>query len=773
MSSSSVPPIQVIIQADDRTAAAFRAAADRINTLQTSTDKTTKSMAGLDSAVQQLLQPFSQLGQGAGAALSSIETNFSSLIRTVSGGGLVTAVAGVAAAALAAAGALGSMAVAGGAYAQRLDLISQKTGIAVRDLQTFEAAGSIVGVSLDDIVTASRKFDQALADSGKGAAAQQAVLHALGVTSKDPKEALLEVADAFTKITDPTLKSSDAITLFGRSGLNMIPFLNLGRDGLKQFDDIVTQFGPHVTQEGVERFQQWEIATTKLSEAWKTLKNDAGGLLPILTSIVTVAANGAKGLTAFLALNGGVFNNGGGYGATNKQNSAQSATAATNDDLQGIVSSLKKQDADALLAKQKEYFDLVKAGGQAELALEQQRQTVATFIAAEDFKDAAIAQSKIPALERAVALEKERLQYLGLPVTLVDANKLADITDGFKLIADNAKQAAKDAQDLESQIDAISKKFGVIRDDSGIAPLSGAVSSFIGSGGNTNPTLGVSNLYKDQALSVQEYDIELQKLHTELRKGKIDQQDYEAAIKSLTDSLGGVRGGVKLFYDEFVNSPSSTALLTLNLLEEGVKGFEQNLNDTLVKGKADWADYFSSLAEMILKFEEDNLFKSLLKGLSGTSLGSFLGLGGSSDASASIADGISSTSFASGGLVRGPGSSTSDSIPAYLSNNEFVVRGDVVRQPGVLRLLNSINDGGMSAVFPRMPRFASGGLVSGGGSSASFGGAPPVQVNIINNSSQPVSGSATKPKFDGKQYVVGIVLDDFKSNGPIRQAMGR
>lgn len=778
MSSSSVPPIQVIIQADDKTAAAFRAAADRINTLQSSTDKTTKSMAGLDSAVQQLLQPFGQLGQGAGAALSSIEANFSNLVRTVSGGGLITAVGGVAAAALAAAGALGSMAIAGGAYAQRLDLISQKTGIAVRDLQTFEAAGSTVGVGLDDIVTASRKFDQALADSGKGAAAQQSVLRALGVTSKDPKEALLEVADAFSKITDPTLKSSDAITLFGRSGLNMIPFLNLGRDGLKQFDDIVTQFGPHITKEGIERFDQWEVQSTKLSESWKNLKNEAGGLLPILSSIVSAAAVGTRAFTQFAAGGGGIS------GLVNAAIGDPTNPSSSNR-LQDIADSLKKQDAADLLANQKEYFELVKAGGAAQLALQQKQEEIATDVAAQNFKAAAAAQAQIPALQAAVDAEKARLEYLkqqaelaakfaGTPVAFTSQDKLDDLKAASAQMLSDAKEEEK----VRNEIFDITKKYTGL-DTSGVAKLSDELQKFIGGGGSKTKAdvdaqayLNTSDLYKDVALSAQEYDIELQKLHTELRRGKIDQQDYDEAIKSLAESLGGVRGGIRLFYDEFVNAPSSDALLTLNLLEEGVKGFEQNLADTLIKGKADWAGYFASLAEMILKFEANNLLQTALKGLSGTALGGFLGLGGG-DSSSSIADAISQTSFATGGLVRGPGTSTSDSIPAYLSNNEFVVRGDVVRQPGMLRILDTINAGGMSAVFPRMPRFASGGLVSGGAVAAQgfSGGEPKIVVNVINQSSQPVSGSAGKPKFDGKQYVVGVVLEDFKSNGPIRQAM--
>ncbi|WP_158620899.1 tape measure protein [Pseudomonas sp. o96-267] len=60
--------------------------------------------------------------------------------------------------------------------------------------------------------------------------------------------------------------------------------------------------------------------------------------------------------------------------------------------------------------------------------------------------------------------------------------------------------------------------------------------------------------------------------------------------------------------------------------------------------------------------------------------------------------------YAEGGLIRGPGSGTSDSILARLSNGEFVMRADAVRHYGsaLLQQLNS----------RQLPRFADGGLVS-------------------------------------------------------------
>lgn len=63
--------------------------------------------------------------------------------------------------------------------------------------------------------------------------------------------------------------------------------------------------------------------------------------------------------------------------------------------------------------------------------------------------------------------------------------------------------------------------------------------------------------------------------------------------------------------------------------------------------------------------------------------------------------------FASGGSVAGPGTGTSDSIPAMLSNGEYVLNAQAVERLGV-PFLNGLNTG-------RLRGFASGGLVGSGG----------------------------------------------------------
>lgn len=71
--------------------------------------------------------------------------------------------------------------------------------------------------------------------------------------------------------------------------------------------------------------------------------------------------------------------------------------------------------------------------------------------------------------------------------------------------------------------------------------------------------------------------------------------------------------------------------------------------------------------------------------------------------------------FATGGYIMGPGTGTSDSIPAFLSNGEYVLTAEAVQNVG-LPLLDAMNSG-------RVGHFASGGLVRAASGGKGSGGA--------------------------------------------------
>lgn len=81
--------------------------------------------------------------------------------------------------------------------------------------------------------------------------------------------------------------------------------------------------------------------------------------------------------------------------------------------------------------------------------------------------------------------------------------------------------------------------------------------------------------------------------------------------------------------------------------------------------------------------------------------------------------GMGMSAFASGGYVSGAGTGKSDSIPAMLSNGEYVINADAVRRVGV-SALNRINQGTSAG-------FADGGSV---GTPAATAGTAPLNIHI-------------------------------------------
>lgn len=113
--------------------------------------------------------------------------------------------------------------------------------------------------------------------------------------------------------------------------------------------------------------------------------------------------------------------------------------------------------------------------------------------------------------------------------------------------------------------------------------------------------------------------------------------------------------------------------------------------------------------------------------------------------------------FASGGSVAGPGTGTSDSIPAMLSNGEYVLNAQAVDRLGV-PFLNGLNTG-------RLRGFASGGLVGSGGAynrPVSVGSSSSSKSNSItlNVSALDASSFADFLARGGMQVLKQATLDD-------------
>lgn len=204
-----------------------------------------------------------------------------------------------------------------------------------------------------------------------------------------------------------------------------------------------------------------------------------------------------------------------------------------------------------------------------------------------------------------------------------------------------------------------------------------------------------SNIRAASARNKQQADfsLDLRDQYAALGRTPGEQQDY------LTARRFGAEGT-----DEFKRAYSQLQELRDTVtLKSDTGSFLKGINNDLQRG-ATLAEAFRNQLTSLLAKLGDRAIDSVLNGLFGggtsNSGGDFLAKAGSF---LSSIFGGGPVKAATGGRVVGAGSSTSDSIPALLSNGEFVVNARAAQQHP--ELLSAINGG-------RVRRFADGGAVT-------------------------------------------------------------
>nr|WP_253940609.1 phage tail length tape measure family protein [Pseudomonas aeruginosa] len=181
-----------------------------------------------------------------------------------------------------------------------------------------------------------------------------------------------------------------------------------------------------------------------------------------------------------------------------------------------------------------------------------------------------------------------------------------------------------------------------------------------------------------------------------------------AAIQAAAASLAAANGGQVVSGAASAAGQTGPAAAIAAASTEGAAAMGSAISEATTSGGGTLA---SALAGVFGQGASlfGNLFSSLFGGgaAGGTGGGGWLQLGMSA-ASAYFGGG-----FADGGRIQGPGTGTSDSIPILASNDEFMTRAAVVRQPGALAFLEQFNRYGMAALgaWANPVRHATGGLM--------------------------------------------------------------
>lgn len=200
--------------------------------------------------------------------------------------------------------------------ADELYKLSQKIGISVEALSTLRFAAQLSEVTLETLQKGIKTLSQNITEANTGIGDGAQVFQALGITVKNTdgsmkstEAVLLQVANVFANLEDGAVKTALAVKLFGKSGMEMIPFLNQGAAGINQLTAEAERLGLKLTTETAISAENFNDNLTALKASSSALGISlARDFLPDLVNITKAmreaVGEGAKLKALWLGLGG-------------------------------------------------------------------------------------------------------------------------------------------------------------------------------------------------------------------------------------------------------------------------------------------------------------------------------------------------------------------------------------------------------------------------------------------------------------------------------------
>ncbi len=152
--------------------------------------------------------------------------------------------------------------------------MSKRTGVSVEALSELRFVASQTGTEFGSLENAFRKMQRSIYDAGRGLSTQVDALADLGLAFKDldglaPEEQFKLLADRINEIADPTTKAAIAMSLFGRTGTNLLPMFEQGAAGIDALQRKARELGLTLSKEDAAAAEEF---TDKMDAMGKVIK---------------------------------------------------------------------------------------------------------------------------------------------------------------------------------------------------------------------------------------------------------------------------------------------------------------------------------------------------------------------------------------------------------------------------------------------------------------------------------------------------------------------
>jgi len=133
---------------------------------------------------------------------------------------------------------------------------------------------SQTGTEFESLEMAFRRMQRSIYDAGRGLSTAKDALADLGLTFKDldglsPEQQFKLLADRISRVADPTKRAAIAMTLFGRTGTNLLPMFAKGAAGIEALQKEARRLGLTMSSEDAKAAEDF---TDALDALWKVVK---------------------------------------------------------------------------------------------------------------------------------------------------------------------------------------------------------------------------------------------------------------------------------------------------------------------------------------------------------------------------------------------------------------------------------------------------------------------------------------------------------------------
>lgn len=167
---------------------------------------------------------------------------------------------------------------------------AERLGVSTEELQAYQYAADLTGVSAEQTAVGIRFFNRAVGEAALGTKSATKVFGQLGINIRDsggelkPTDQLLfEFADKLKNTQSQALRTAYATRLLGRNGSALLPMLQQGGKALQEMFKDVQELGGGFNKDFVEGAHKVDIQMKRLQMGYRSVKVAiATELLPVL-----------------------------------------------------------------------------------------------------------------------------------------------------------------------------------------------------------------------------------------------------------------------------------------------------------------------------------------------------------------------------------------------------------------------------------------------------------------------------------------------------------